>query len=267
MHFAPARAAVALFVAAFAAVLGGAEAAAFTMPTSDLTSPRAIVALDPGQFVWQPERAPDGEVDVVISLPEQLLHVRRGGVLIGISTISSGGPGYATPAGTFTILQKKTEHYSNLYDDAPMPYMQRLTWDGIALHAGSLPGYPASHGCVRLPNAFAILLYGATRHGSQVVVLDEDMDSDTWLQRELLVASAPVQGRGRRSAEDAAVERESAAATARLNRAMLAQIRGSAPPALPPMAEAEGDKIPSSRPRFQIAATDPETDEWSMTRR
>src|SRR3546814_12301464 len=85
---------------------------------------------------------------------------RSNGVLIGISTISSGTAGHETPTGIFTILQKKVDHKSNLYDDAPMPYMQRLTWSGIAMHAGNLPGYPASHGCIRLPLDFAERLYG-----------------------------------------------------------------------------------------------------------
>jgi hypothetical protein len=78
-----------------------------------------------------------------------------------------------TPTGVFTILQKKQEHYSNLYNNAPMPFMQRLTWDGIALHAGHLPGKPASHGCIRLPMAFAKALFGETDKGMTVVITDE----------------------------------------------------------------------------------------------
>ena len=110
---------------------------------------------------------------VVVSLPAQMVHVYRNGVRIGVSTISSGKAGKETPTGTFEILQKKQMHHSNLYDNAPMPFMQRLTWDGIALHAGKLPGYPASHGCVRLPHAFAKALFQETRKGMLVVVADE----------------------------------------------------------------------------------------------
>jgi hypothetical protein len=99
--------------------------------------------------------------------------VYRGGTRIGVSTISTGRPGHDTPPGVFTILQKQKMHRSTLYDDAPMPFMQRLTWDGIALHAGRLPGYPASHGCIRLPKAFAEALYGVTDHGGVVVVADD----------------------------------------------------------------------------------------------
>ena len=90
-----------------------------------------------------------------------------------VCTISSGKAGKETPTGTFEILQKKQMHHSNLYNNAPMPFMQRLTWDGIALHAGKLPGYPASHGCIRLPAAFAKLLFAETRKGMLVVVADE----------------------------------------------------------------------------------------------
>src|SRR5690606_8804076 len=84
--------------------------------------------------------------------------------------ISSGQPGHRTPTGVFSILQKARYHESNIYSGAPMPFMQRLTWSGIALHAGQLPGYPASHGCIRLPYQFAQRLFGLTRIGARVVV-------------------------------------------------------------------------------------------------
>ena len=130
----------------------------------------AQVALAPGQFLWHPEIAPSGPIVLVISLDEQRAYVYRNGMAIGVSTISSGKPGKDTPTGVFTILQKNKDHRSNLYNNAPMPWMQRLTWDGIALHGGTLPGYPASHGCVRLPHAFAEKLFAETRNGDTVVV-------------------------------------------------------------------------------------------------
>jgi lipoprotein-anchoring transpeptidase ErfK/SrfK len=136
-------------------------------------APPVPAVMAPGDFDWNPERSLAGDVVIVVSLPQQLVHVYRGGVRIGESTISSGRPGHDTPPGVFTILQKQKMHRSTLYDDAPMPFMQRLTWDGIALHAGRLPGYPASHGCVRLPAAFAEALYGVTEHGGVVVVADD----------------------------------------------------------------------------------------------
>ncbi len=129
-------------------------------------------SLAPGQFVWHPEAAASGEVEIVVSLPLQRAFVYRGGTLIGVSTVSTGQPGYETPTGTFPILQKRREHYSNLYDNAPMPFMQRLTWDGVALHAGEVPDRPASHGCIRLPVAFARHLFAATELGAAVHVTD-----------------------------------------------------------------------------------------------
>lgn len=129
--------------------------------------------LAPGHWVWQPERAPDGEVEVVVSIPLQKAYVYRGGTLIGASTVSTGKPGHDTPPGRFNILQKREKHFSNLYDNAPMPFMQRLTWDGIALHAGAIPGEPASHGCIRLPKTFAAKLFAATELGATVLVVDD----------------------------------------------------------------------------------------------
>ena len=99
--------------------------------------------------------------------------VYRDGALIAASAISTGTMGRETPTGVFTILEKKIMHRSTTYDNAPMPYMQRLTTKGIAIHAGDLPGYPASHGCIRLPNEFAKLLYAATEIGTPVMITDD----------------------------------------------------------------------------------------------
>ena len=125
------------------------------------------------EFDWYPDRSPGGPVLIIVSLPEQLVHVYRNGVRIGASTCSTGKPGHSTPTGVFKILQKDKNHHSSTYNDAPMPNMNRLTWSGIALHAGQLPGYPASHGCVRLPKAFSALLFGVTRVGMTVVIADD----------------------------------------------------------------------------------------------
>src|SRR6478736_641817 len=126
--------------------------------------------LAPGKFVWDAKPAADGPLLVAVNLDEQMAYVYRNGVRIGRSTVSSGKDGYDTPTGVFTILQKKQEHYSKKYNNAPMPNMQRLTWDGIALHAGNLPGYPASHGCIRLPMEFSKLLFGVSSTGVTVVI-------------------------------------------------------------------------------------------------
>lgn len=126
-----------------------------------------------GEFNWHPERSPDGPVILIVSIPDQLVHVYRNGVRIGASTCSTGKPGHRTPTGVFKILEKDKHHRSSTYSNAPMPNMNRLTWSGIALHAGNLPGYPASHGCVRLPMQFSELLYGITRKGMTVVIADD----------------------------------------------------------------------------------------------
>lgn len=130
-------------------------------------------ALRPGEFLWEPQLSPSGPVVIVISLSDQALSAYRNGIRIAYSTISSGAKGRSTPAGVFTILEKEVTHFSNKYHHAPMPNMQRLTWEGVALHGGDLPGYPASHGCIRLPREFAKLLYKLTSRGTTVIVLGE----------------------------------------------------------------------------------------------
>jgi hypothetical protein len=130
----------------------------------------AAKALKPGQYLWAPDRAPSGPALVVVNLDTQRLLFFRNGTAIAASTISSGSKGHETPTGVFTILQKNEKHFSKTYNNAPMPNMQRLTWQGIALHAGNLPGYPASHGCIRLPLAFSRLLFGETSLGMTVVI-------------------------------------------------------------------------------------------------
>lgn len=163
-HIAARRCVALIVLLALCLAVAGAVA---TEPPAD--------GLQPGQFRWTPELAPRGPLAIVVSLPAQRAHVYRNGVRIGTSTVSTGRRGFDTPPGIYTVLQKRREHYSNLYDDAPMPFMQRLTWDGLALHAGALPGYPASHGCVRLPKAFAELLFGATTPGTVVVIAASDV--------------------------------------------------------------------------------------------
>jgi len=123
-----------------------------------------------GQYVWAPELSTDGPALMVVNLATQRAILFRNGVPIAATTVSTGKEGNETPTGVFTILQKRAEHYSSTYNNAPMPNMQRLTWGGIALHAGNLPGYPASHGCIRLPMAFSKLLFGATDLGMTVII-------------------------------------------------------------------------------------------------
>lgn len=154
----------------------GMALAGLALPLAPFAEARRFVVetkLKPGEFNWAPERAADGAVVVIVSIPEQLVHVYRGGVEIGVSTCSTGKPGHSTPTGVFTILEKERQHVSSIYKGAQMPNMERLTWTGIALHAGKLPGYPASHGCVRLPLKFSELLFGVTHVGAAVIIADE----------------------------------------------------------------------------------------------
>lgn len=137
---------------------------------------KAVKDLKPGQFVWHPERSPEGPVAIIVSIPEQRVFVYRNGIRIGVSTCSTGKPGHSTPTGVFTILEKDKNHHSSTYNDAPMPNMNRLTWSGIALHAGNLPGYPASHGCIRLPIKFSEVLFGITHVGTPVILAGSSSD-------------------------------------------------------------------------------------------
>ena len=138
------------------------------------------ILLRNGQWTWiedaafQPTGGASG-VTLLISIPGQVAYVYRDGVLIAASTVSTGKPGKATPVGELTILQKRVHHRSNIYSNAPMPFMQRLTWTGIALHAGQLPGYPASHGCIRFPREFARRLFEVTALGTAVSVVDYEI--------------------------------------------------------------------------------------------
>jgi hypothetical protein len=142
--------------------------------------------LKPGDYAWHPELSPAGPVVVLVSLPDQVLYLYRNGVRIANSTVSSGKPGKTTPTGVFTVLQKKVSHTSSIYKGAQMPHMQRLTWSGIALHAGHLPGYPASAGCVRMPIDFAAKLYSVTGIGTTVIIADNKSAPDHTVRPGLL---------------------------------------------------------------------------------
>ncbi len=111
---------------------------------------------------------------IIVSKDQQHLVVYEGANVIAESNVSTGKQGHSTPSGIFSILEKKKKHFSNLYDDAPMPWMQRITWSGVALHESNhVPSYPASHGCVRMPRAFAKELFSLTERGAHVIITDE----------------------------------------------------------------------------------------------
>ena len=131
---------------------------------------------------------------IVVSIPSQRLFVFKDGAEWGSTTVSTGRRGYGTPAGTFTILQKQVHHRSRTYGNAPMPYMQRLTWGGVALHAGRVTGAPASHGCIRLPWDFARQLYAVTNPAStSVVILREPLTYADAAKNAALGMPAPAQ--------------------------------------------------------------------------
>lgn len=157
-----------------AAALALGPAAPALAGGSKVSSPLALAKqaekLKPGEWVWGGKIAPSGPVLVYVDLDRQLATIYRNGVRIAVTTMSSGKPGFETPTGVFTILEKDKDHRSATYDNAPMPYNLRLTWKGVALHAGNLPGYPASHGCVRLPIEFAKLLFAAMPMGGTVII-------------------------------------------------------------------------------------------------
>jgi lipoprotein-anchoring transpeptidase ErfK/SrfK len=157
-------AAALLLASAAPAVAQGANTSA------ELAFAKQADKLKPGHWVWKAEIARTGPVLVYVDLGRQLATVYRNGVRIAVSTISSGKEGYSTPTGVFTILEKDKDHFSRTYDNAPMPYQQRLTWKGVAMHAGNLPGFPASHGCIRLPMEFAKKLFEVTPMGGTVVI-------------------------------------------------------------------------------------------------
>ena len=160
------------FLLLLALASGQALAVPFWGAKDSSPADTAPTALKPGEFVWDPGVAPDGPMVVVVSLNEQRAYVYRNGIEIGYTTVSTGRAGHETPTGIFTILQKDKDHHSSLYNDAAMPDQERLTWDGVALHAGGLPGYPSSHGCVHLPSKFADELYGQSHLGMTVVVVN-----------------------------------------------------------------------------------------------
>lgn len=160
-------------------LLGGAGALAVSSVYFGVAAEevlKEIADLRPGEFTWHPDRQPSGPVAIVVSLPQQIVHVYRNGVRIAASTCSSGRPGHSTPTGVFVILEKDKNHHSSTYNNAPMPNMNRLTWTGIALHAGNLPGYPASHGCVRLPLDFSAKLFTVTHLGTPVIITGSHTD-------------------------------------------------------------------------------------------
>jgi hypothetical protein len=123
----------------------------------------------------QPQDTSKGPLQIIISIADQRVSLYDNGALVARSPVSTGVRRHPTPLGVFSVIEKERWHRSNIYSGAPMPYMQRITWSGIALHAGILPGYPASHGCIRLTNDFAIRLWHLTKRGARVIIARQDV--------------------------------------------------------------------------------------------
>lgn len=166
------------------------QAAAFALATpvlptalarSQNSKRRSAYPIAPGQSFWLPELSPAGPVVAVVNLYTQHAQIYRNGIAIGYTSVSTGKRGYSTPTGRFQVLEKRRFHRSSTYGNAPMPWMVRLTWSGIAFHSGALPGFPASHGCIRLPASFAPQLFGALSLGDTVAVLNQPADAFTTL--------------------------------------------------------------------------------------
>jgi lipoprotein-anchoring transpeptidase ErfK/SrfK len=125
-------------------------------------------------------RKPQGPLIIAISIEKQLLKIYDANGPFAETPISTGTRGHSTPMGVFSVIQKHKYHHSNIYSGAPMPYMQRITWSGVAMHAGVLPGYPASHGCIRMPMNFAVKMWGWTRMGARVVIAPGELTPESF---------------------------------------------------------------------------------------
>jgi lipoprotein-anchoring transpeptidase ErfK/SrfK len=136
----------------------------------DMVAQFGRVGLKPGQYLWAASIPADGETRVVIDRLTQMGYVYKGDKLVGVSTVSTAKQGHITPLGQWTILEKRPFYRSKKYDNAPMPWMERIDEYGIALHGGGTPGFPESHGCIHFPMKFAEKLYGLTKIGTKVVI-------------------------------------------------------------------------------------------------
>ena len=136
---------------------------------------------------------PQGPLVIVVSIDRQKVTVYDSNGVFAESPVSSGMKGHSTPMGVFSVIQKHKFHHSNIYSGAPMPYMQRITWSGIAMHAGVLPGYPASHGCIRMPMAFAVKMWNWTKMGARVIVTPGQMTPQNFSHPMLASLRVPPQ--------------------------------------------------------------------------
>jgi lipoprotein-anchoring transpeptidase ErfK/SrfK len=154
---------------------------------------------------------PKGPLQIFISINQQKMHVYGGGVHVADTSIATGVPSHPTPLGVFSVIQKQLFHRSNIYSNAPMPYMQRITWSGVAMHEGQNIGHPASHGCIRMPRDFAVRLYRFTRLGARVIISNSELKPMEFADPHLFarkerppeIAAAPANSVGTAAAKPA----------------------------------------------------------------
>jgi hypothetical protein len=170
--------------------------------------------------------SPQGPLQIIISVADQKVSLYDNGALIARSSVSTGTQRHPTPLGVFSVIGKQRWHRSNLYSAAPMPYMQRITWSGIALHAGVLPGYPASHGCIRLTNGFAARLWQLTKRGTRVIIAHDDVQPVEITNPHLF---KPNVGSGSTESRTAAVPADNNMTAAATHEAATLQVPGSVP--------------------------------------
>jgi L,D-transpeptidase catalytic domain len=189
----------------------------------------------------RPEPLPKGPLQIIISIVDQQVSLFDNGALIARSSVSTGMEGHPTPLGVFSVISKLRWHRSNIYSAAPMPYMQRITWSGIALHAGVVPGHPASHGCIRLKNDFAVLLWHLTKRGTRVIIAHGDVQpveitNPHLFQPKAASGSSEFQTAtvATKSIGTAAATQESLVSNAETPEAASLQVPGSAPAASAP---------------------------------
>jgi len=181
-----------------AVAFGESDFQAYYRPTEPIVRKRVVVARrhegagnSQAAPVKEAPKPPAGPLIIAVSIGGQHLTVYDNGAPIATSPVSTGMRGHLTPMGVFSVIQKDRYHHSNIYSNAPMPFMQRITWSGVAMHAGVLPGYPASHGCIRMPESFAVRLWGMTEMGARVVVTPNDVTPYEF-EHPLLVALATI---------------------------------------------------------------------------
>src|SRR6202011_2723860 len=129
---------------------------------------------------------PKGPLQIVVNIGTQKVTLYSNGVRVAQGPVSTGMPGHPTPMGVFSIIEKDRYHHSNIYSGAPMPFMERITWSGVAIHEGVLPGYPASHGCIRMPGAFAVKLWAWTKRGARVIIVPGEISPSDFSHPKLI---------------------------------------------------------------------------------